>query len=179
MGDILFQLACGCFGSFPSRRPIMNTTLQKLLSDFKATFEQTRREKLQRQDVTESEEWQKLQTQIDELLKKQDELLLNVPDSSEEHEMDRKELIKYLNENRVFEVSGFDLKKRTTKNVNTNKVLTALGGDMDEFFLLANVTQKALKDYGDTHPELKKLFKGCIEIDSETVTEVFPLEDVD
>lgn len=146
--------------------------LEKLLSDYRATLANVRAEQKEREEVEALPAFALLQAEIDLLKTKQEALLDSIPDSSEEHTMDKAELIKYLNDNNITILDGFSVKLRTSKSVNTNKVLHALDGDLDQFFLIANITQKALTEYGKLHSELKKPFKACIEIDSTSVTDL-------
>lgn len=150
--------------------------LERILTDYQKTFAVLQQEERQRSQLIASDEYQELQEQIAALQEAQKSILSRVPDSSEEHEADKKELLDYLNTNRITELPGFELKTRTTKNVNTTTVLNALGGDLDQFFTIANVTQKALGDYAKLHPDLKKPFKSAIEIESVGVTDVIPFQ---
>ena len=149
--------------------------IDRLLQDYMDTYAAVRDEELRRKEVMQSPQWCVLQERIDAMCDKQKELLQGIPDSTAEHAMDRIALFKKMNEEQTYAMPGYDVRTRVTKSVNTNKVLAALDGDLDQFFLLASVTQAALSEYGKLHRELTRPLKDCIEIESEIVMAVHPL----
>jgi len=148
--------------------------MEKLLSEYLETLAAVHEEEKRRAEVMKTPAYQSLVAQIASLSGEQTELLDAVPDSTDENVMDKAELIRFMNDNQIWELDGFAVKTRVSKSVNTTKVLHALDGDLDQFFLLSNVTQKALTEYGKQHAGLKKPFRECVEIDSESVTDIIP-----
>jgi len=152
----------------------MDTELQKLIDDFITTLNDKENEEAARKKIEQSQEFKDLQKKIDDLVKDRDYLLSKIPDSSEEFEMDKSSLLNYMNEKGIKHLDGFEIKNRISKSVNTVKVLSALDGDLDQFFTIANVTQKALTEYGKLHPDIKKPLKDAIEIDKVTIVDIVP-----
>lgn len=65
---------------------------------------------------------------------------------------------------------GVSPKYKESKSVNSAKFLEVIGGDIDTFVSVANITQKSLTDFAKTQPDLKKVIEGCIEVTSRTVS---------
>lgn len=145
----------------------------KLFEDLKATAEAIKQEAEQRAQVMNSPEYISLQEQIDKLLEAQKTMLAHIPDSTEEYEMDKAEVLEYLKANNLTEVEGFIVKTQKKNYVDVSLVLEGMGGDMDNFRLVASITQKSLNQFIKDNQEFKHL-KSCIIEEGETVTDIIP-----
>lgn len=149
---------------------MIKETLDSLVKKATETRILVMREDYQREKIQDSEGYQDLVIQADAIRVKQEDMLYVVPDSKE-HLEDLKLLItaKMQDEGRsVYE--NIEMKFRKKREVNTRQVMQVLEGDMDNFFLLAQISQKNLKEFGDDNPEYKKGFKDCVSIVSEECT---------
>lgn len=145
----------------------------KMFEDLKATAEAIKQEAEQRAQVMNSPEYISLQEQIDKLLEAQKTMLAHIPDSTEEYEMDKAEVLEYLKANNLTEVEGFIVKTQKKNYVDVSMVLREMGGDMDNFKLVASITQKSLNQFIKDNKEFKHL-KHCIIEEGETVTDIIP-----
>lgn len=116
-----------------------------------------------------SDEYVALGKQIEELMQKQDELL--PPVNKEEYNEVLREVMEAMKNEQVYQVGNVTAKFREKKEVNTSKVLHAIGGDMDIYISLSNITQVALKDFAKNSP-IKKDLMDCIETVSKEITDV-------
>jgi len=150
--------------------------LDRLTENLRQTARAVKEEEAQREAIRQSDEYVQLEEARRNLEEKQALLLHAVPDSHDEYMLDKQALIAYMLENRLTELEGFTTETRTRKTVNAVRVLDALQGDLDNFFLLLTITQKNLKEYGDLHPEYKKPFKDCVEVDRVEITDIVPMD---
>ena len=142
-----------------------------MFEDLKATADAIKQEAEQRAQVQNSQGYLSLQSQIDNLLEAQKQMLAHIPDSTEEYEMDKAQVLEYLKENNLTEVDGFIVKTRKKNSVDTYKVLQVMGGDIDNLMLVATVTQTALTKFMKDNPGYKEL-KSCIIEEGITVTDI-------
>lgn len=146
--------------------------LDRLTENLRQTTRAVKEEEEARLKLQQTDEWLEAQNEIEKWQSIQQRILAQVPDSREEYMLDKNALIAYMHENRLTELDGFTVETRTRKIVNPTKVIHALDGDLDNFFLLVTITQKNLKEYGDLHPELKKPFKDCVEVDRVEIADI-------
>jgi len=83
----------------PSPTQIMRP-IESILADYRATSVAVQEEQARRKAVMESSEYQALQVFMDAMLE-------GIPDSSEEHALDKAELIAYMTQNGVRQVEEF------------------------------------------------------------------------
>jgi len=143
----------------------------QILQDLRSTALAVQEETKQRALIEQSDAYLALQAQIDSLLDAQKALSAHIPDSREEYEMDKKEVIAYLTENNLTEVDGFVVKTRAKNSVDTYAVLQAMDGDIDNLMLVANVTQAALTKFMKDNEGYRHL-KSCIKEDGYTITDI-------
>lgn len=109
-------------------------------------------------------EYQELDRQVQELSAKRDGLLATVPDSRAEHDAAIAELTAAFTEAKVNEHMGVKATFREKSEVNAARLLTVLDGDIDNFMVVASVTQIKLKDLAKTFPAKKKELMDCVEV---------------
>lgn len=143
--------------------------LSTALAELKKKVDQ---ENMQRVRVRYGEEWTALQKQIDALMEKQEELLSGIEDSSAEYDAKKSELIERMKAESIYAIDNVSAKFREGKEVNRSKVLAALGGDLDMYFTISNITQVALKDFAKDNPSLKDGLMDAIEVVSKEVVDV-------
>lgn len=129
-------------------------------------------EAAERAKVVSSEEYAAIGKEIDALMQKQNALLAPLPDSRLQYEELRKQVIDAMNREGVWAVGQVAAKFREKSEVNTSKVLQVIGGDMDIYISLSNITQVRLKDFAKTSPELKKPLLDCIETVSREIVDL-------
>lgn len=147
-------------------------TLQELCTSLAELKAKVEAENVERAKVRFGEAFTALTKQIDALVAKQDELLAGLPDSSLEYDSLRKEIIERMKEEKVYAVGSVSAKFREKKEVNRTKVLDALGGDLDAYFTISNITQVAIKDFVKDNPEFKEGLMESIETVSKEVVDV-------
>lgn len=133
----------------------------------------------QRMEIEETEAYQKLEVQIGALTadihKLQDEqlgLMQSVPDSTDEYEAVKRMVLGEMREKGIEQMDNVEAKVRVKREVNTRKLMTELEGDLDNFFLLAKVPQKDLKDFEKANAQFKGLSKSCVEEVSREITDL-------
>ncbi len=147
-------------------------TLDSIVSDFRSTYEAVEQETAMREQLISSQAYQSIQAEIDALQAKQNELLAAIPDSREEHAMDEKELIAYMQENKITEAGEFKAKTRAKRSVDTYAVLQAMHGDIDALMLVSSVKQKDLEDFIKANPTYRKDLRSCIRDEGFTITSI-------
>lgn len=133
-------------------------------------------EERRRCEVMQSDEYIDLQTKIERLQAQQDALLADIPDSREEHAMDKAELLKWMQDSGREQIGEFKAKTRVKRRVDVNGVLHALGGDLDALMLVASVSQKALEEWIKDHPEDKRGLRKCIVTEGVQYVDIVPVE---
>lgn len=146
----------------------------KPFDDLRSTAQAFQEENRQRSVIEHSDDYVSLQAQIDELLQKQQQLFAGIPDSREEYEMDKQEVIRYLTDNNLTDVEGFEVKTRKKNSVDTYAVLQALDGNLDNLMLVATVSQTALAKFAKENKGYSHL-KNCIREEGYTITEIVVL----
>lgn len=129
-----------------------------------------REERTQRWKVEWSEEYIGLQNgiamhqaHIQANQEKQQVLLSQVPDSTEEYEAVKRMLIEEMRA-KGLERMGSVVAKFISKNeVNTRSVMDYLEGDLDNFYRLAKISQKDLKDFEKDNESYKGIAKKCVD----------------
>ena len=159
-------------------------TRQKILEEIKAVKTACDKEELERYEVTRTKDYQAAEADaasIDATLRdlgaeltatreRQREMLLVVPNSTPKLEELKSMLMEVMQAEGVegyvedwISVSGKFSEKKT---VDGNKLLTVLGGDIDEFTRLVKPSQKAVKDYAQERPDMKRALLSCITLES-------------
>lgn len=154
----------------------MERTIDQILGDYRATLSALREEERLRNDVIQSDEYIDLQTKIDRLQAQQEALMAGIPDSSEEHALDKAELLQYMQEHKCDHVGEFRAKTRVKRRVDVWGVFNALGGDLDNLVLLASITQTALEKWIKDNPEDKRGLRKCIIEDGVQYVDILPIE---
>ncbi len=114
-------------------------------------------------EVQKSAAFLDLAAKIAALAAEQAILLADLPDSSVEYSLIKDQVI---NEMRASGVTGFgnvQAKFKEKKEVNRDKLLRVLEGDLDVYIALSNVTQVALKDHAKGNSKEHELM-DCIEV---------------
>ena len=129
-----------------------------------------REERAARWKIEESEAFKEIESQIATSmeylagLQEEKQMLLNVvPDSSPDLEALKREMIAEMKEQGIERMENVLGKWRVSKNVNTRKLMDFLQGDLDNFFILAKVSQKDLKEFEKENDAYKGASKECIE----------------
>ncbi len=142
-------------------------SLQEHLNDLRSSYAAVKAEEEARRKVMESKLYQALQYEMDVLLQ-------HIPNSREEYEMDKAEVLKEMNAQGLLHMEGFQTKTRVKKAVDTYAVLQSLDGDIDSLMLVATVSQKALETFIADNPETKRELRSCIKEVGESVTDIVP-----
>ena len=109
-----------------------------------------------RETLIASKAYRDIQKQIGILLLKQEELFDSIPDTRCEYEMNKKALIKYMEEQGLTQAGPFIAKSRIKRTVDVRRVLETMGGDIDNLMLVASVSQKSLEEFYEANPEFKE-----------------------
>lgn len=144
-------------------------TILESLADYKQSFADVQKQTAMRTTVMNSPEYQALKAQMDAMLSA-------IPDSSEELALDREALVKAMNEEKVLELEGCQVKTRKQREVDVLAVLNAFQGDIDALMSVATVSQKNLEGWIDANPEDKRALRSCIIEKGVKVVDVIPLE---
>jgi len=147
-------------------------TLQELCTSLAELKKKIEAENTERAKVRFGEAWTDIQRQIDALMKKQEELISGIEDSSTDYEAKKREVIDQMKAQNVYAVGNVSAKFKEKKEVNRSKALEALGGDLDMYFTISNITQVALKDFAKENPAFKKGLMEAIEVVSKEVVDV-------
>jgi len=148
--------------------------LDRALADFRATFQAVQQEAKARAEIEASEEYQNLQWIIERTQAEQAEMLAKIPDSREEHSMDRTELLALMAKENVYKLPGFKVKTRVVREVDTLATLHALGGDLDAMMLVSSIKIGALEAFIKDNQELRRDLKKCIIEKGVTITDIVP-----
>ena len=110
---------------------------------------------------------------IERLKDQQKELLDQVPDSTSEYEEIKMEALREMRAKGLEKMDNVIGKWRVSKQVNTRKLMNFLQGDIDNFFLLAKVTQKDLKDFEKDNEDYKGASRECVEETGRELTDIY------
>ena len=146
--------------------------LNELCTSLAALKTRLEAETAERAKVMSSDEYTAIGEQIVELMRKQDALLAPLPDSRLEYDELRKQVIEEMNKEGIFAVGNVAAKWKEKSEVNKERVMTTIGGDIDQYFTLSHVTQVKLKEFAKENPELKKELLNCIEVVSREVIDL-------
>lgn len=170
----------------------MDTPITKdaLLKEIREAKDLCNAEELLRLDVQRTKDYQAAQTDIDGIeatmrdlatelnatRERQREMLAEVPDTRPKLDELKRMLMQIMEAEGVegyvedwISISG---KWSEKKKVDGNRLLSVLGGDMDEFMQIAKPSQKAVKDYALERPDMKKALLSCITLDSRELVDV-------
>lgn len=129
-------------------------------------------EAAERAKVIASPEYQSLAQRIEACMLQQNSMLSGAPDSRLEYEALRKRVIEEMNKEGIFAVGNVAAKWKEKSEVNKERVMTTIGGDIDQYFTLSHVTQVKLKEFAKENPEMKKELLNCIEVVSREVVDL-------
>lgn len=104
-----------------------------------------------------------LQEKVMEIQEKQKNLLSGVPDSTDKYQEAKEVAISILKASGEDSIGNLKAKYRVKKQVNTEKLMTGIGGDWDLFQTLAEIKQVRLKEFIKENPDFKGLDKKCVE----------------
>lgn len=121
-------------------------------------------ESQQRLAIKMTNEYIDIDRRISQLQDLQAAMLAEVPDSSEEYEKAKADMIAFLTSSSLSHFQNVAAKYREKKEVNKKRVLDALEGDLDRFYELAHITQVRLKEAAKDDPILKNDLLDCIEV---------------
>jgi hypothetical protein len=142
------------------------------IQDYRQTLAEVQEQARKREEVMQSEAYQSLQQQIEALQESQAQLLSHIPDSREENEMDKEELIKYMMDNNLTQAEEFKAKTRAKRSVDTMAVLRAMEGDIDNLMLVSSIKQKDLETFIKDNPSYKRDLRSCIIDEGYTITDI-------
>lgn len=154
-------------------------TLQQLEEKYLELHEIVQQEQREKEKILLSDEAVAISEQIRSLQEQQKELLEGLPNHEIEFDIIKSELIDYLQNEGKYEGFGkLKCKTKKTNKVNVARLLDVLGGDIDLFCSIANVTQKAVKDIckDHTYKAMKKDLEECIESKGEEIIDVYIYE---
>ena len=129
-------------------------------------------ESLARAEIQYSEPFIKLNQEIELAKAAQESMLSAVTDSREELQKAKDALKDAMKAQNLTAYQNAVAKFKERKEVNQSRLLHVLGGDMDAYIAMSNVTQVALKDFAKKDPRKNELL-DCIEI---TARELVDLE---
>ncbi len=121
-------------------------------------------------EIQNSPEYIALGDQISELLEKQYNLL-PVTDSYAEYLLTKDAIIDEMKATGVTGFGNVQAKFKEKKEVNRDKLLRVLEGDLDVYIALSSVTQVALKDHAKGNSKQDELM-NCIEVTSREIVDV-------
>ena len=123
-------------------------------------------------DVITSEHYKDLQSKLDDIKAEMDEMTTGLESEKETYNALKNSLKKVLKRLNITQLEGCRLELQQRKEVNKERLLRTLGGDMDNFLILTTVTQVALKEFAKTQPENEKDLLDCIESAGEEVVDI-------
>lgn len=129
-------------------------------------------ENIERQNIKETEDYKALQRVIESASKEQEEMLSSVNDSSNDLYGVKQDIVKYFKDKDLESYGNCFGKFKTKKSVNSEKLLNVIGGDIDTFVVISDVSQKKLKEYAKDNKDIKSAILGCIEVDSKELIDV-------
>ena len=146
--------------------------LKKLIEEAQNLDAEILKEHSQRKEIIESEEFKALGRIIASAMEEQQGLLETVPNSTSELIEVKQKITNIFREKEIEEFDNCFAKFETKKSVNSTKLLDVIGGDIDLFATLSQVSQKALKEYAKDNKDIKKAILGCIQIDERKLVDV-------
>lgn len=151
-------------------------SLATQLTDLKIKLIQEQSERMKIEEKPEFQflntEQEKLREKTEELEEKKKEMLAEAPDSTEEYNAIKLQMIEHMLAEGLDNVGNIEAKYSRKNLVNTRTVMDVLQGDMDNFFLLASIKQTDLKKFEKENPEYKYQFKDCVEEISKELTDI-------
>lgn len=145
--------------------------MSEIAEQVKQLAQQVISEAKQTKDIKEGSEYLQFQMQIDELTNACNDLFSDIPNSSSAYQEAKTEIISIMKATGEDTIGDIGAIRRIKKEVNTRKLMEALQGDLDHFFVLAKVQQNTLKDFvkGD---ERKKDLLSCIEVVGSDIVDI-------
>lgn len=146
--------------------------IEKLIEMTKGLEAQILQENLLRTEIKETSEYKSISEQIEQLSETQIEMLSEVPDSSVYLSETKQDIVAYFKEKQIEQYDNCFAKFKTKKSVNCEKLLTVIGGDIDAFVVISDISQKKLKTYAKDNKDIKRELLGCIQEDSREMVDV-------
>jgi len=146
--------------------------LKKLIEKAQNLDAEILKEHSQRKEIIESEEFKALGRIIASAMEEQQGLLETVPNSTSELIEVKQKITNIFREKEIEEFDNCFAKFETKKSVNSTKLLDVIGGDIDLFATLSQVSQKSLKEYAKDNKDIKKAILGCIQIDERKLVDI-------
>jgi len=112
-----------------------------------------------------------LNQHIEELTNQQAALLALVPDSRPAYDSLKQEAIDMMRREDVYAVGSVSAKFKEKKEVNRDRLLRALDGDLDAYIAMSNVTQVALKEHAKGNAKESELL-DCVEVVSRDIVDL-------
>jgi len=150
--------------------------IDKLLSDYRQTLQAIKAEKQLREGIIYGDRYQKLQTELEGIQEEQLKMLHEIPDTSEEHDLDKKALFDHMSENSIDTLEGCEVKTRVKREVDVLGVLHALEGDIDSLMIVVSVKQKDLQTFSKANTTYKKALKACVKDVGFSIIDIIPTE---
>ena len=122
--------------------------------------------------IEKQEQIETSRTYLEGLIEEQKALSKDVHDSTEEYEAVKRMVLGEMREKGLEMLGNIKAKWRVSKVINTRKLMHFLEGDLDNFFLLAKVSQKDLKDFEKENIDYKGATKDCIEEKGRELTDI-------
>lgn len=131
----------------------------------------------QRNAVKETKEWQLLAETAQKIMAQQEEMLSGITDSKPELNELKQQAMEIFRRDNLKEYGKLFAKIRKENYVNAGRVLSALGGDLDDFCTLADIKQTKLNERIKEEKErgnkdLAKELKEAIESKGEVITDI-------
>ena len=146
--------------------------LKKLIEEAQELEAEILLEHSQRIEIVESEEYKTFGRIIASAMEEQQGLLETVPDSKNNLIEVKQKITNIFREKEIEEFDNCFAKFETKKSVNSTKLLDVIGGDIDLFATLSQVSQKSLKEYAKDNKDIKKAILGCIQIDERKLVDI-------
>lgn len=129
-------------------------------------------ENIRRKEIKESKEYLHIADLMGKLTIKQTELLSVVPDSTPDLNLIKQDIMEHFKKKRIEQYDNCFGKFKEKKSVNSAKVLEVMGGDIDIFATISNISQKDLKAYAKDNKDIKKAIMGCVQVDSRELVDI-------
>src|SRR3990167_1334130 len=102
-------------------------------------------------------------------------MLEGLPDSTAEYDAAKREMIEAMKAEGRSSFETVSARFKEKKEVNRIKVLNVIGGDLDAYISISNISQVALKDFCKGNP-LKNELMECVEVTEREIIdlEIFP-----
>ena len=148
--------------------------LKDLTAKFKEVNEKIFEEQKQRVEIKNSKKYKMYEDMASDARENQAYLLDEVEDSTSLLQVIKDDIIKRFKEGGLKNYEDISAKMRQKKEVNVNRVLEVLGGDLDQLITMTGITQVTLKEFAalDSNKPIKREIISCIEVISEEIADI-------